>query len=461
MMLDEHSVELSVTVVDDEPMAQDVLVRAARSWHYHCQAASTAEQALELARKTADADRRHRPAHAGPRRRLAGARDPPPLAAGRRHRPDGRPRRRRRRRVPPGRRPPLLLQADQARRISPRPRNRRAHLPAGAGKPGLPPPSNGPSAGRRTASATPSFPPSTAWSARWRNATPTRPATPCASAATRCAWPTPSAWPPAAQLLSLAAKLHDIGKVGVPEAILNKPAALTDDEYRLVREHPVIGERILSPIIRNPDVLAAIRGHHERLDGGGYPDGLAGRPHPAAGPPHRHPRLFRRPDHLPRLPRRPAAAPALEILEAGAGTHFEPEFVRAFLTTVVPRLSAANHPTAPVQPPSPFARLKVRYDFAAGGSQEGRDDVPGTCRKAVGEPSRRRAGSLRGRDVGGAPVIAKGVGRPVLDDERGLTGDAVGIADEERLVEEPAGCWCMPWNSNTSRRPGWCGTCRW
>src|ERR1700676_2154455 len=51
MMLDEHSAEVSVTVVDDEPVAQDVLIRAAKSWHYRCQAASTAEQALELLEK--------------------------------------------------------------------------------------------------------------------------------------------------------------------------------------------------------------------------------------------------------------------------------------------------------------------------------------------------------------------------------------------------------------------------
>src|SRR5207302_7235275 len=76
--------------------------------------------------------------------------------------------------------------------------------------------------------------------------------------------------------LSLAAKLHDIGKVGLPEAILNKPTALTPAEFAAMREHPIQGERILSPIIRDPDVLAAIRGHHERFDGTGYPDGLAG-----------------------------------------------------------------------------------------------------------------------------------------------------------------------------------------
>src|SRR5262249_35935029 len=60
--------------------------------------------------------------------------------------------------------------------------------------------------------------------------------------------------------LSLAAKLHDIGKFGVPEEVLNKPGALTGGEFDLVREHPVIGERILAPIIHSRTVLAAIRG---------------------------------------------------------------------------------------------------------------------------------------------------------------------------------------------------------
>jgi response regulator RpfG family c-di-GMP phosphodiesterase len=76
--------------------------------------------------------------------------------------------------------------------------------------------------------------------------------------------------------LSLAAKLHDIGKVGLAEGILNKPTALSVEEYANVRDHPEIGARILAPIIRSKEVLAAIRHHHERFDGGGYPDGLAG-----------------------------------------------------------------------------------------------------------------------------------------------------------------------------------------
>ena len=137
--------------------------------------------------------------------------------------------------------------------------------------------------------------------------------------------------------LSLAAKLHDIGKFGIPEEILNKPGSLTDAEDRLIREHPVIGERILTPILRNRDALAAIRGHHERIDGNGYPDGLAG-------------------DQIPYLARiitvadcydamtssrsyRAAMPPeqALDFLREGAGTQFEAELVTVFLKVVVGR----------------------------------------------------------------------------------------------------------------------------
>ncbi len=131
--------------------------------------------------------------------------------------------------------------------------------------------------------------------------------------------------------LSLASRLHDIGKVGVPEAILNKPGALTPDETLAVRAHPEIGERILTPIIRNPAVLAAIRGHHERLDGGGYPDGLRGSRIPLLA------RVIAVADCFDALTsarayRSPLSVKrALDILLEGAGTHFQTEFVRAFL----------------------------------------------------------------------------------------------------------------------------------
>jgi diguanylate cyclase (GGDEF)-like protein len=73
-----------------------------------------------------------------------------------------------------------------------------------------------------------------------------------------------------------AATLHDIGELGVPEAILNKPGPLTEDERPAVERHPLIGEGILSPVEFLADALPLVRAAHERWDGTGYPDGLAG-----------------------------------------------------------------------------------------------------------------------------------------------------------------------------------------
>jgi putative nucleotidyltransferase with HDIG domain len=133
------------------------------------------------------------------------------------------------------------------------------------------------------------------------------------------------------RLLALAARLHDIGKVGVPEAVLHKPGPLTAEEDRLVREHPVIGARILAGVVRSKAVLDAIRAHHERLDGSGYPDGLAGDRIPLLA------RLIAIPDCFDALTTSRAyraALPvghALEILHAGAGSHFDPGLTEAFL----------------------------------------------------------------------------------------------------------------------------------
>ena len=70
--------------------------------------------------------------------------------------------------------------------------------------------------------------------------------------------------------------LHDVGKIAVSEAILNKKAGLTDEERRTMREHPIIGERICRPLKSLRSVLPIIRHHHERWNGSGYPDGLKG-----------------------------------------------------------------------------------------------------------------------------------------------------------------------------------------
>jgi len=73
-----------------------------------------------------------------------------------------------------------------------------------------------------------------------------------------------------------AALLHDIGKIFVPQAVLNKPSKLEDDEYKLVKIHPVKSEELIREIEGMEDIALWVRHHHERWDGGGYPDGLAG-----------------------------------------------------------------------------------------------------------------------------------------------------------------------------------------
>src|SRR4029077_17688094 len=76
--------------------------------------------------------------------------------------------------------------------------------------------------------------------------------------------------------LRRAGVVHDVGKIAIPDAILLKPGSLTKEEWVLVHEHPVIGERICVPLKSFLLVLPIIRHHHERFDGSGYPDGLAG-----------------------------------------------------------------------------------------------------------------------------------------------------------------------------------------
>jgi putative two-component system response regulator len=80
---------------------------------------------------------------------------------------------------------------------------------------------------------------------------------------------------PDLQALARAGVLHDIGKVGIPDAVLLKPARLTSEEWIIMRRHPVIGAELLAPLRTMDRVVPIVRHHHERWDGGGYPDGLA------------------------------------------------------------------------------------------------------------------------------------------------------------------------------------------
>jgi diguanylate cyclase (GGDEF)-like protein/putative nucleotidyltransferase with HDIG domain len=76
--------------------------------------------------------------------------------------------------------------------------------------------------------------------------------------------------------IKAAALLHDIGKVAIPDDVLNKPGPLDDDQWKVMREHPVIGERILRAIPGMGPIARIVRHEHERFDGGGYPDGISG-----------------------------------------------------------------------------------------------------------------------------------------------------------------------------------------
>jgi len=78
------------------------------------------------------------------------------------------------------------------------------------------------------------------------------------------------------EALAYGALLHDVGKIGIPEAILHKPGQLNAQEWTVLRRHPEIGERICRPLGSSSRFLPIVRHHHERWDGGGYPDGLAG-----------------------------------------------------------------------------------------------------------------------------------------------------------------------------------------
>src|SRR6266702_7786583 len=86
----------------------------------------------------------------------------------------------------------------------------------------------------------------------------------------------------AVETVRVAGRLHDIGKIGTREAVLNKQGPLTPEEFEHVKQHVLIGSQILAPLAHLGDIIPAVRGHHERWDGTGYPDGLRGEDIPLA-----------------------------------------------------------------------------------------------------------------------------------------------------------------------------------
>jgi diguanylate cyclase (GGDEF)-like protein len=131
--------------------------------------------------------------------------------------------------------------------------------------------------------------------------------------------------------LELGALFHDIGKIGIPSEILQKPGPLTDAEFEIVKEHPELGEKILAPIERLEDVRPIVRACHERWDGLGYPDGKSGTDIPVEARvvlvcDAFHAMVTDRP-YRGALPQ----AEAVRRLEEASGTQFDPTAVAAFV----------------------------------------------------------------------------------------------------------------------------------
>ncbi len=145
--------------------------------------------------------------------------------------------------------------------------------------------------------------------------------------------------------VELAAQLHDIGKLAVPDAILDKPEPLAPAELAFIRRHTIIGERILSVAPALSHVGVIVRATHEAFDGSGYPDGLAGTDIPLAA------RIVAVCDTYSAITSdrnyqvRRSHDEALTELRAVAGTQLDPALVELFCTTVMPPAEAATRAT--------------------------------------------------------------------------------------------------------------------
>lgn len=128
--------------------------------------------------------------------------------------------------------------------------------------------------------------------------------------------------------------LHDVGKIGVPDEVINKPSKLTEDEYELIKKHPAIGCSILGSIKGRPKLAAAARWHHERYGGGGYPDGIAGEQIPEEA------RIVAVADAYDAMTSRRSyrdVMPQDKVLEEirnGSGTQFDPKFAQIMIKMI-------------------------------------------------------------------------------------------------------------------------------
>ena len=140
----------------------------------------------------------------------------------------------------------------------------------------------------------------------------------------------------AVEAVRVAGRLHDIGKIGTREAVLNKQGPLTPEEFEHVKQHVLIGSQILAPLAHLGDIIPAVRGHHERWDGTGYPDGLRGEDIPLAARIIGTAEVFDALNTSRSYQEKMNAEQAVERMTDLAGTVLDPKVFEA-LTTVVAR----------------------------------------------------------------------------------------------------------------------------
>jgi hypothetical protein len=149
------------------------------------------------------------------------------------------------------------------------------------------------------------------------------------------------------ELFYLAGLLHDVGKIGVPESVLLKEGKLTAEEFDAVKRHPDIGGKILGGIKQLEAICQGVRYHHEKYNGTGYPDGLAGEEIPLLG------RVICLADSFDAMTsdrcyrKGLGLDTAIEEIRRSAGTHFDPKVVEALLSTDVYRLREELYTAAP------------------------------------------------------------------------------------------------------------------
>lgn len=151
--------------------------------------------------------------------------------------------------------------------------------------------------------------------------------------------------------IKLAADLHDIGKIGIKEGIINKAGALTDFEYENMKSHVILGEKILKPISYLRDILPYVRHHHEKWDGSGYPDNLKGEECPLEA------RIIALADAFDAMTSQRSYNKPLTITQAvdrvkqASGRHFDPTIVDAFVRMMVRESSTVESVVASAYQP--------------------------------------------------------------------------------------------------------------